>query len=508
MFISKILKQLSVVTLTLVAGASASADIITTIPETAVEQQYNFKGYTFTTFWGATFPVEEAMLPAQMSFDGNDVYWYNPLVSENFNTYIKGTLSEGKITFEFPQQIASTRLISRLVRTSEEGERYAYAVEEGVPNALTFTIAEDGTVTMDEGDETGTVIMGYTTNDGAWASDGIFNVVLTPFNKKLVEAPVGIELSTWVLSYKGVTRDVQGGFDGNDFYVQGMSERCPKAWLKGTLNDESKVVFPSDVYVGLDPTLGYRMFMYGADVEYIYNPSLGTDMASYILLPDFIMDYDADTQVMTATSQLVVCPGEDFKDRPSFVGYENVTLRPKAELTTFVPANPVINDVVVYPSLPNMGWDYISVDLSIVNTEGQPLDTKNIYYRVLLDNEPYILDPEDYEDLDEPMEWIPFDFSCYDLEKISQCGREISIYITGPDIYSIQEKYVDGENEYFSDIISVSLGNVDIEEAAEIVEKYYTDLYGRKVTQPACGIYLLHEVLSSGKTRVTKAAVK
>ncbi|MDE6288540.1 MAG: hypothetical protein K2M00_07135, partial [Muribaculaceae bacterium] len=443
-----------------------------------------------------------------MWFNGNDVYWYNPLVSENYNTYIKGTRSDNKITFEFPQQIVSTRLISRLVRTSEEGEKYAYAVQEGVPNVLTFSVAEDGTVTMDEGDITGTVIMGYTTNSGSWASEGIFNVTLTPFNKKLVEAPVGIELSSWVLSYKGVTRDVQAGFDGKDFYVLGMSERCPKAWLKGTLSDEGKVVFPSDVYVGLDPTLGYRMFMYGAVVEYIYNPSLGTDMASYVLLPEFVMDYDAETEVMTATSQMVVCPGEEFKDRPSFVGYENMTLRPKAEVTTFVPANPVITNVEIFPTLPNMGWDCLSVDLSNVNTEGQLLDTKNIYYRVLLDNEPYILDPEDFEDLDEPMEWIPFDFSCYDLEKTSQCGRDISIYISGPDIYSVQEKYVNGEDEYFSDIISVSLGAIDTLLGVEVVESYYTDLYGRRVSNPAAGIYLRHDVLSNGKTRVTKAAVK
>lgn len=491
-----------------VAGFSATAQVITSVPETAVEQQYNFQGSTFTTFWGATFPVEESMLPAKMYFDGNDVYWFNPLVSENYNTYIKGSLSDGKITFVFPQQIFSTRLISRLVRTSEEGEKFAYAVEENVPNELAFTVAEDGTISMDEGDETGNVILGYTNNSGAWANEGVFNVVLTPFNQHLVEAPAGLELSTWVMSYKGVTRNVSAGFDGNDFYVRGMSERCPDAWIKGVLTEDDEIVFPSDVYLGIDPVLGYRLFMYGADVDYVYNASLGTDIATYILLSDFVMRYDAETQVMTATSQLVICPGEAFKDYPSYAGYENITLRPAVELTSYVPAAPVLNNVTIYPELPNQGWDYISVDLSNVNIEGQLLDTKNIYYRVLLDGQPYILDPEDYEDLDKPMEWIPFDFECWDLEKVSQCGREISIYLSGADVYSVQEKYVDGDNEYLSEISSISLGCVDAVDSAEVVEKFYTDLSGRKVTNPSTGIYLLHEVLSNGKTRVSKAVVK
>lgn len=507
MSLQRIFKQLTAFTLVLAAGASAEAEIITTIPETAVDQQYNFQGSTFTTFWGATFPVTEAMLPSRMAFDGNDVYWFSPLVSESFNAYIKGVLADGKISFEFPQQVASYGYLNRLVRTSEEGDPYAYAIEDGVPNVLSFSVAEDGTLTMDEGDEAGSVILGYTNKDGKWANNGIFDVTLTEFNKELVEAPAGLETFEWVMSYTGVTREVAAGFDGNDFYVKGLSERCPKAWAKGTVKGD-EVIFPSDVYVGLDPELGYRVLMYGAETEYVYSPSWGSYVSSYVLLPEFKMKYNAETEVMTAESELLFCPGERYKNMVAFAGYEEVTLRPKTESNSLTPAAPVIRDVIVYPQYPNEGWDYIAVTLSIVNTEGQPLNPDNIYYRVLLDGEPYIIDPNDYVGIKEPMEWIPFDFSSYDLEKTSQCGRDVSIFISGVDVYSIQEKYVDGDTEYFSEIASMCLSEIDVAVAPDVEEQYYTDMLGRRVANPVSGIYLLHEVFSNGKTRVTKTAVK
>ncbi len=189
---------------------------------------------------------------------------------------------------------------------------------------------------------------------------------------------------------------------------------------------------------------------------------------------------------------------------------EGLTITPIKEIEDFTPAAPIITDVVIYPNFPNQGWDYIDVTLSTVNVEGQMLDTKNIYYRVFLDGEPYILDPDDFEDLDEPMEWIPYDFTCYDLENTGGSGRSISIYSSDHDAYSIQEKYVDGDKEYLSAISTWSLSGVEeiASDKGSVAQEFYTDLAGRRIETPERGLYIKTTVYTSGRTETAKVVLR
>lgn len=469
-----------------VTAATAHAQIISTLPSTAQVQDYTFRGELFTTFWGSTFPVDEDMLPATVAFDGTDVYWANPNSSVHTNCYIKGTLADGVITFAFPQQVASGRWANRLVRTSDDA--YTYALESGVPNELTFTLAADGTITMDNSDPMAEIILAYTDNAGNWKNEGVFDLTLTPFTKKLLDAPA-TPAADWIMGYEGGSAKVKVAFEGDAIYVQGMSLECPQAWVKGTVAD-GKISFASDQYVGVDPTLGYRMMFYGCLMEMELSPSLGYEIEMKKLQPSFDMTYDADAQLATATNLLLCCPAEVFKDMPSFKPLSAVTLRPQRQVSDYTPAAPVITEVQVYPQYPNQGWDCVDVTLSDVNVDGQPLDTKNIYYRILLDGVPYILDPEEFDGVDEEMEWIPFGFTCYDLEDIGGTARSVSIYKSFVTEYAVEEKYVDGDKEYVSERAIFSTSGIGGVNAGDSAPEQWYDLCGRPVTKPASGIYI------------------
>lgn len=481
-----------------------SAAAITTLPETAKIQNYIFSGNMFTTFWGSTFAFEETMLPAEMAYDGNDVYWKNPTQGE-YKAYVKGVKDGNKITFNFPQQENASVSYNCMTRTSDLSAAPAYAVAE--QNSISFTVQDDGHLVMNEGNEDGSVILGVTTSAGAWKSLGVFNIDLAPFNSTLVDVPASATVSKMVLSYKGGSREVAMGVDGNTYYLQGLYEKLPEAWVKGVLAD-GKVSFESGQYMGVDPETGWMVFLYGSQVEIVYSESLGY-YDSNVLKEAFILALDAQTGALSAENDLLVCPGENFKNTPAFPAISDINIIPQKDITDFTPAIPVITEVGVYPMYPGMGWDYVDVTLSNVNGEGQMLDESKIYYRLFIDGKPYILDPDEFDGVTEKMEWIPFDFECYDLEKIGGTARSVSIYAEDYSVVGVQEKYVDGDKEYLSDIANWDIASVGTitNAAPEVVDEYYTDTAGRRVSNPANGFYIKTSVLANGRKLNNKTLI-
>lgn len=491
------MKKFSILFCMIAASAVSTpvvADEINSLPESAEVKSYSRSCSLFTTFWGATFPQEESMLPGKIAFDGTDVYMLDPV--DGYQAYIKGVIEGNVITFEFPQQISNSTYLNRLTNVSDEDGKWSYALNDEAPNTLTFHVEADGTVKMDSKNDD--VIMGVTNASGVWQNRGAFGLEFEPFDMSTVELPADVETATYVLTRDGNSRNITAGFSGNDFYVQGLCELLPEAWAKGTLNDD-KVTFPSGKYMGIDPRLGYLLSMYGV--------TPGTRSFE----PAFIMSYDSQNGSLKAVNDLLLCPGEDFVDMLSFEVESNIVLVPAKEITDYTPAAPQITDVVVYPQYPNQGWDYMDVNLSIVTVDGQLLNTDNIYYRLLLDNEPYILMPDDFEDLEEPMEWIPYDFECYDLENLGGTSRSVSIYISDVTKYSVQEKYVDGDKEYLSAISTwgetVGVKGVESVDATE-KDSFFTDLSGRRVKNPISGIYVKTTIYSDGNVVNRKIIVK
>lgn len=62
----KIYAIVATVALASAGSVSAVADVVSTLPESAEVKTYARAANLFTTFWGATFPQEEDMLPGKL----------------------------------------------------------------------------------------------------------------------------------------------------------------------------------------------------------------------------------------------------------------------------------------------------------------------------------------------------------------------------------------------------------------------------------------------------------
>lgn len=492
------------------AAPQTNAAVITDLPAGAQSQEYTMKLWLFTTFQGTVFPIDENMLPTTLAFDGSDVYWADPLTTNfpNATSYLKGTLQGDKITFTLPQQISQSLWVYRMKRTTSNPP-WEYAVDTE-STAITMNIDPDGIIYMTESDSVGSVIFGYGSSTGTWRSEGVYGTEFRPFTDKLVETPADLTPAGWTIRYDGNSREVTGGWSGNDFYVKGLCEGCPEGWLRGTLAD-GKVTFANEQYVGVHSSLGYRMWMRGAHIEDIINPSLGYPSPEYVFDDAYVMEWDAEAERLTGVNSITFNPGEYYKDWPALRGLHNLTMVPTREITDFTPATPRIETVSFYPNYdPADGWDCIDIDLSLLNVDGQQLDPAGIYYRILFDGVPYVLSPDSFEGVDVPMEWIPFSFTSYDLESIGGSRRSVSLYYDGGVTqFGVEEKYVAADGtEYISErALWPEMGITDMvaSGAASVV---YTDLCGRRIDNPTNGVYIMTAVYPNGLVKTRKVMIK
>ena len=61
------------------------------------------------------------------------------------------------------------------------------------------------------------------------------------------------------MEFKPYSNQVLVGFDGDDLYIQGISEDLPEAWVKATKNEDGKYVIPANQYMGTISFLSWRL---------------------------------------------------------------------------------------------------------------------------------------------------------------------------------------------------------------------------------------------------------
>ena len=323
---------------------TAQAAVITA-PE-GEAREYTRSGYIFMQFWGETFSSEDGGFAGKIVWNGDKVYMCNPCFEYGVDTYIEGTKADGKVTFKFPQEVGGNLYANRMTRTSAEGETPAYKVDSA-NNEISFTLAEDGSLTMDT-DDSGSVILGLARADNTWYGHGDFATTWTPFNDKLIEAPAA-QAEAWTLAYDGNARRVMVAFEGSDVYIQGISAKLPKAWIKGTLEGDS-IRFASRQYLGISPTYDYRSFFVACTSSFEYSQAgLATEVVD--IIPELVMAYDAQAGTITATSKIAIVGGiyDSILHEEIFA---NAVIRKPQAGEDFTPANPSIVEVRVYDSLP------------------------------------------------------------------------------------------------------------------------------------------------------------
>lgn len=206
---------------------------------------------------------------------------------------------------------------------------------------------------------------------------------LTPAEPlKVTTFPEGVVATEYVMTYDSGSKSVNLAVDGSDVYIQGMSEYCPEACVKGT-KDGNLVTFPAMQYMG----------------EY-------ADMTSYFFYNgETVFTYDPEKDTYTAKGQVFGVLGNQYYDG----NYTNPVIAPVEEKAV-MPANPAITAL----TNGNYGW-YIDFNVPLQDVNGDPILGSKLTYIIYTDVEkevaPLTFTPATHEMLTEELTEIPYGFT-------------------------------------------------------------------------------------------------
>lgn len=447
----------------------------------------------------------------KMVTDGNDVYFSHIVAEYPIDTWVKGTREGNTITIEGGQPVCEyydwdtddvvfVYLVPMTVQIDENQQGTFVPAEE---NVYKFNVAEDGTLTSADPE----LLLGlcsYTAVEGGegsfyWGGYGDRDLTIKPVTAKPVELPTNAEVEHWVFMDEYETGIANVAIVDNDIYVQGLVRSMKDSWVKGTINGD-KVTFPSGQYLGYDAEIYYVCYFMGADAEYD-----GDDLIASIK-PEAIFDYDAENKELTTASSYMA-NGDPSVLFPLYI-YTDVTVMMQNRDFNTPPAAPY--DLFYNPADED-SWDPASIWVQIPNTDtdGNLLLEDNLYYQVLFDGEPYVFSTDDYCDLPESTDLLPYNFQGYD---VYVQGKDHTVYLYEVPEHSIGVRSVyineNGEELYSEAVYDAfdSLKNTFADK--EVSGTFYHDLSGRRVAANSKGILIRTTVYTDGTRRHEKVVVR
>ena len=220
------------------------------------------------------YEQQEGMLSFVFA-DSNKVYIQRPVSWTYYDGWVEGTLSEdGKtITVPMGQYIAYTKSLEMAIQVAmfaydEEKNSYFYdpSVEE-----VTYTIHDDGSISLNGTDVNlvmGTMNRAFGQNfqylDYEWLQAGDYGSAYLPIDEAPLTPPADLEMETYYMTtatndgyaWDPYRATVNVGFEGENVWIQGISEYLPKAWIKGEING-SKITFHNPQLLGSNDVLFY-----------------------------------------------------------------------------------------------------------------------------------------------------------------------------------------------------------------------------------------------------------
>ena len=256
------------------------------------------------------WPYEIISIPQEGSMSvvfgaDNKVYFQRPVSWSYYNGWVEGTLgADGKtITVPMGQYVAYTYSLEMAVQVAMftyDPERNSYFYNPDIEE-LTYTLNDDGTITMNGTDEhniLGTMNRAFGQNfqylDYEWLQDGDYASVYIPITKTPMTPPDDLNIETYYLNTAvndGVEWEpyfsvVKVGFDGEDMWLQGITDLLPEAWIKGHVEGNA-VTFENTQLLG-----AYEVLLYFKAAD--YNPVTGETTQK-----DMVMTFDDENTLYT-----------------------------------------------------------------------------------------------------------------------------------------------------------------------------------------------------------------
>lgn len=471
--------------------------------------------------------VENIETSAQVIWgENNDVYIQDIISMMPLGTYTKGTVEGDKITVALPQtlyldeeeykgEIYQTIYSLNLLVPFEDGDfTYFFPIEEA--SEVTFTVGEDGSLTldpiengfllglaMDEGD--GAMWMGfaesamkYTIPTGggvnpAELENTPYSYFAAGYNTPACDEPE--------FGYK-----VNVAFDGDDVYFTGICLDDTSWWFKGH-REGDKVIVENNQKMGVLAGVYNISLMFGKRDPEAYG--------GFSLLPadtQFVFNFDEDAKTFTCATPEVVMFVNALPDQIYYLSLiENPTFiyQPTAAGTPQNPWN-LVFDATLYDKVDYALFDF---NLPIVSTEGVLLDRNNMYYNVYVDGEVYEFDASEYG-LPATTADIPYNFMSNPIvcSKLSTY-HEMLFHLRGFDKIGVKLFNVYDGVTYESDLVEIEVidgevSGVKTAYESRVASEIYYNIAGERVSNPSNGIFIKRSVLEDGSVKVTKTVIR
>ncbi len=511
------------------ARLNTAGDVIIVAPQ-GETQDVTIHGSGYCLFLGILLSsyVDQDSPSNVVYADNNEVYICDILPNTGFGSYTKGTIKGDEVTIELPQTLyydesqengynLTMLTYYEWQEVDEEGNpvydengepvMQSTYLEDEDPGSITFKIDADGNWTTTDIDGTGDKQLGLVLCSGdGWSGYGAIDLSIAPFSDKLVEVPSDIEVSenfwSYILDDYGWTVSFAQGYD--ELYFQGMSSNFPTSWLKATVeygDNDATVSFAQNQYVGVY-----------AGAYYICVKFATYDGSAWTLMPDdyqYELVWDFEENTMKAKDRDVYFLFNAAQDRVLYLdAYQNVTFLHQDSFEG-TPADP--NNLSFEYCMDSYGYNAFSFYVPSVSTDGELLDTNDLYYVVYVDGEEWECDADEYQ-IDESLTEIPWNYSAYYIYNPGGAKREVDFFVEGLSTVGVQTIYRYNGEETRSEIITLDLEGGSAVKAVdsdkEVAKVMYFDLAGRAVANPANGLYIKRTTYTDGTTVSSKKFVR
>jgi len=512
--------------------AEGELNIITVAPEGKAVTMSGHSNSFYVDYGMVNNEVWDGLAYDGVQTDNGEFYLYNPISLIDTKSYIKGTVTETGLSFEFPQAVYSAEneegnlvnlfvdvLEAKEVDDPDQGLVNTYVPAENT-RTITFTKNEKGQYVMD-----GDYMMGLISND-IWQGYGEMEMVLTPFDQKPVELPAGLKYDySYVLADElngmdqTIYRPLGVARDGEDMYILGLFPELPNSLVKGTFDSANNVLtIPTGQFTGR--YANYFIFMMAGDGYEYFDEDWEEEMIDLTVVDKpVVLYFDPEKNVFA--------PKNEESHYTHFIfNFGNVEISPcnyvcvsrifsQGEVKDFAPVNPKI-ETVADISMDDPTCSY-GIEFFIYgdNNEHQMLMDKNIYYNLYINDELYPLTAEEFPMMPifsdkESMGDIPVAYS--DDYDIIAAGPYHAIKFRNKDIRKIGVRtvYIDGETRAESEIVSCEVGSSvnDIEDASPVVNEEYFDVTGCRVAGHSEGSVVIKRVTREDGTVHTYKLVR
>ena len=458
---------------------------------------------TETWYFTASGSESDIEAEVEVAVVGNEMYIQGIATDFIPEAWVKGTISDGKVVFSKAQYLGEYEGYDETSNLYFMGYNastkqfcdvdFAYDKENGILTTDKYVLINGSASAMDMYDYYSAVEINKTAPEPLVA----------------IEVPENLVTSEYLFTAKEEVYDddesepemvdtsfgVQIGFDGNDVYFQGLVTDFD-GWAKGTLSADGKTItIPANQYVGSIESLY-------AKSDYFFSAAEGDSLV------DAVFAYDAEKGILSSNQSLYV--NGSRKLLYYYNKYQNVVMTKMVEVAA-TPADPAMSGFAYIPSY-KLG--YISFNIPTTDTDGNNLLTSKLSYQIMVQDDqdkvaPLTFTKEQYEELTEDMQTIPYNYSGDDISKgfimLNQSLDEILTWkqIGVKSIYSAAGETHESNISWY-DLTSwrESVGIADVK--IDTVSTSFFDLQGRKVNSSAKGLVIKQMRQADGTVKTVK----